>query len=167
MRSARPGDWGWTGSIAFPGRPPASAGATPAPRDRGAEERGLLTRLVAVDRIAERLGTVPGGFRRAPADPELKPAIGEQIGRRGSLGHVERVLVAHVDHAGADLDPARPDADRREKRERRGELAGEMVDPHERPVDPDLLSGNRELNRLVQRVGTRVGQSAAWMPGAE
>jgi hypothetical protein len=42
-----------------------------------------------------------------------------------------------------------------------------MVDPHERPVDPDLLSGDRELYRLVQRVAAGVGQSAAWMPGAE
>ncbi|MEN9222867.1 MAG: hypothetical protein Q6M04_10565, partial [Thermostichus sp. BF3_bins_97] len=47
--------------------------------------------------------------------------------------HVERVLVAHVDHAGADLDPAGPRADGRQQREGGGELAGEVV---EDGVDP-------------------------------
>jgi len=68
-------------------------------RDRGAEEFRLLTRLVVADRIAEGLGAVPGGFWRAAADAELESAVGEQIGCRGGLGHVERVLVAHVDDA--------------------------------------------------------------------
>jgi hypothetical protein len=137
------------------------------PRDRGAEERRLLARLVVIDRIAEGLGTVPRRLGRAPADPELESAVGEQIGCRCGLGHVERVLIAHVDHAGADLDAAGLDADRREEREGRGELAGEVVDADERPVDPDLLGGDCELDRLAKRVATRVGQSAARMPGAE
>ena len=110
---------------------------------------------------------MPRRLGRAAADPELEPAAGEQIGCRGGLGHVERVLVAHVDHAGADLDPARPDADRREEGERRGELAGEVVDADERPVDPDLLGGDCELDRLAQRVAAIVGQPAARVPGAE
>src|SRR2546430_14340189 len=88
-------------------------------------------------------------------------------GCRGGLGHVERFLVAHVDDAGADLDPAGLDADRREEREGGGELAGEVVDADERPVDPDLLGGDRELDGLAKRVAARVGQPAAWVPGAE
>src|SRR3954453_14733659 len=48
-----------------------------------------------------------------------------------------------------------------------GELAGEVVDADERPVDPDLLGGNCELYGLTKCVAARVGQSAAWMPGAE
>ena len=114
MRSARPGDWGWTGASRSPA--PARVGGNDAgPRDRGTEERRLLTRLVGIDRVAKGLGTVPRRLGRAPADAELEPTAGEQIGGRGRLGHVERVLVAHVDHAGADLDPARLDADRSEE----------------------------------------------------
>ena len=135
--------------------------------DRGAEERRLLARIVGVDRVAEGLGTVPGRLGRAAADAELEPATGEQVCRRRRLGHVERVLVAHVDHAGADLDPRRLDADRREERERRGELSCEMVDTDERPVDPDLLRRDRELDGLAERVAAGVRQPAAGMPGAE
>ena len=133
--------------------PAADVGADDAGAgDRGAEERRLLARLVVVDRVAERLGAVPGRLGRAAADAELEPAAGEEVGRGGVLGHVERVLVAHVDHAGADLDPARPDADRGEQREGRGELAREVMDAHERAVDADLLGGDRELDRLAKRV---------------
>ena len=167
IRSARPGDCGWTGEHRV-ARPAADVGGDDAGAgDRGAEERRLLACLVGVDRVAERLGAAPGRLGRAAADAELEPAAREQVRGRGGLGHVERVLVAHVDHAGADLDPARLDADRREERERRGELAGEVVDADERPVDPDLLGGDRELDRLAQRVAAGVRQPAAWMPGAE
>src|SRR6266576_1142411 len=106
-------------------------------------------------------------MQATPADAELEPATRKQVRRRGGLGHVERVLVAHIDHAGADLDPARPDADRREQGEGGGELAGEVVDANERPVDPDLLGGDCELDGLAKRIAARVGQPAAWMPGAE
>src|SRR5262249_47988036 len=116
---------------------------------------------------AEGLGAAPRGLRRAAADAELEPPAREQIRRGRGLGHVERVLVAHVDHAGADLDPARPDADRREARGRRGELAREVVDADERAVDPDLLRGDRELDRLAERVAAGVRQPAARVPGAE
>ena len=46
----------------------------------------------------------------------------------------------------------RPRADRGEQRERRGELAGEVVDPVVRAVGTELLGGDRELDRLEQRV---------------
>ena len=120
--------------------------------DGGPEQRRLLACLVGVDRVAERLGAAPGRLWRAAADAELEPPACEQIGRGCFLGHVQRVLVPHVDHAGADLDPAGLDADRREQREGRGELAREVVHAHERSVDPDLLGSDRELDRLAQRV---------------
>ena len=149
IRSDRPGDCGWTGSIAFAG-PAARVGADDAVAgDRSAEERRLLARLVRVDGVAERLGAAPGGLGRAAADAELEPAAGEQIRGGGVLRHVQRVLVAHVDDAGADLDPAGLDADRGEERERRGELAREVVDADERAVDADLLGGDGELDRLA------------------
>lgn len=60
-------------------------------------------------------------------DPRLQPPTGDEVVRPGILGHVGGVLVAHVDHAGADLDDARLDADGRKAWERRRELIGEVV----------------------------------------
>ena len=60
------------------------------------------------------------------------PAI--TVGGAGVLGHVERVLVAHVDDGRADLDPLRAGPDRGEQRERRRELLGEVVDAVVRTV---------------------------------
>ncbi len=78
-------------------------------------------------RVAEVAPAVDDLLGRAAADAELQPPAGDEVGGAGVLGHVERVLVAHVDDAGADLDPAGPRADGRQQRERRGELAGEVV----------------------------------------
>ena len=117
--------------------------------DRSAEERGLLARLVRVDGVAERLGAAPGGLGRAAADAELEPAAGEQIRSGSGLRHVQRVLVAHVDDARPDLDPARLDTDRSQERERRGELAREVVDADECSVDAQLLGGDGKLDRLA------------------
>src|SRR5215475_6809266 len=54
-------------------------------------------------------------FWRATADPELEPPAADQIRRAGVLHHIERVFVPHVDDTGADLDAARPGADRGEQ----------------------------------------------------
>src|SRR4051794_5937895 len=72
--------------------------------------------------------TIDDLFRRATAQPELEPSGADQVGGARLLGHVERVFVAHVDHRGAELDPARPGAHRREQRKGGGELASEMMD---------------------------------------
>jgi tetratricopeptide (TPR) repeat protein len=45
--------------------------------------------------------------------------------RTGVLCHVERVLVAHIDHCRADLDPAGARANCRQQRERRSQLPRE------------------------------------------
>ncbi len=125
-------------------------------------------RLVLVRHVPERLRAAQGGLRRAAADPELEPAVADQVRGGCLLGHVEGVLVAHVDHRGADLDPACAGADRREQRERRGQLAREVVDAHECAVDPDLLGGDCELDRLDQRVsrGSRL-RAGGVLPVAE
>ena len=57
--------------------------------------------------------------------------------------------------AGADLDAARPGADRRQQRERRAELAGEVMHPEVGAVGAELLRRDGELDRLQQRVGGR------------
>src|SRR5690606_15566269 len=69
------------------------------------------------------------------------------------LGHVERVLVPHVDDARADLDPAGPRADGGQQRERAGELPGEVVHAEVGAVGPELLRGHGQLDRLQQGVG--------------
>jgi len=42
-----------------------------------------------------------------------------------------------------------------------------VVDADERPVDPELLGGDRELDRLAQGLAASVRQTAARMPRAE
>ena len=97
------------------------------------EELGVAPRHVGIGlalgrAVAEVAPAVDDLLGRAPADAELQPAAGDEVGGAGVLGHVEGVLVAHVDDGGADLDAARPRADRREQRKGRGELAGKVVD---------------------------------------
>ena len=157
IRSASPGDCGWIGSVPRAG-PAAGVGVDDAgARDRGHEHVELRARDVGVvqalgRRVAERLEPAAGRLGRAAADAELQAAAAEQIRDRRVLGHVERVLVAKVDDAGADLDAARAHADRREQRERRRQLPGEVMDAHERTVHTELLGSDRELDRLRQRV---------------
>jgi hypothetical protein len=66
--------------------------------------RGIAEVAVAVDHL---LG-------RTAAYAELQSPTRNEVGRASFLGHVERVLVAHIDHAGPDLDPAGPGTDGRE-----------------------------------------------------
>src|SRR5450631_2101854 len=73
---------------------------------------------------------------RAAADTELQAPACDEIGGTGVLGHVERVLVAHVDHGRADLDPAGIRPDRRQERQGRGELAREFMHPEIAPSAP-------------------------------
>ena len=124
------------------------------------EDLGVAPRHVGVGlalrrRVAEVAPAVDHLLGRAAADAELQAAAGDEIGRAGVLRHVERVLVAHVDDGGADLDPLGPRADRRQQRERRAELAGEVVDAEVRAVGAELLGRDGELDRLQQRVGRR------------
>ena len=117
-------------------------------------------------RVAEVAPAVDHLLRRAAADPELQPAAGDEVRRARVLGHVQRVLVAHVDHGGADLDRARPRADGRKQRERRAELAREMVHAEVRAVGAQLLGGDGELDRLQQRVGRGAHLRAVTSPSS-
>ena len=105
--------------------------------------------------IAEIAPAVDHLLGRTAADAKLQPSTCNQIGRTGILRHVVGVLVAHVDDRGADLDTARPGADRREQRERRGQLSGEMVHPEVCPVGAQFLRGDGEVDRLQQGIGGR------------
>ena len=79
--------------------------------------------------VAEVAEAVDHLLRRAAADPELQATAGDEVGGAGVLGHVQRVLVAHVDDRGADLDALRPGADRGQQRERRRRAAGRSGGP--------------------------------------
>ena len=103
--------------------------------------------------IAEMAPAIDHLLGRAAADAELQPAAGDEVGGAGVLGHVERVLVAHVDDGGADLDAAGAGADRGEQREGRGELPGEMMHAEICAVRAQLLRRDGEIDRLQQRVG--------------
>ena len=162
MRSRKPSEWG---------------SRRRRPGGFGNIGRGLgCGEALAAQQIEEHLGVAPGHvgvglalgrgvaevappvdhlLGRPAADAELQAAAGDDVGRARVLGHVERVLVAHVDHRRADLDAAGPRADRRQQRERRAELAGEVMHAEIRPVRAQLLGSDGEVDGLQERVGRR------------
>ena len=107
--------------------------------------------------VAEIAPPIDHLLGRAAADAELQPAAGDEVGGAGVLHHVERVLVAHVDHGRADLDPAGLCADGGQQRKGRGELAREMMDAEIGAVRAQLFRRDRKLDRLQQRVRGRAG----------
>ena len=95
-----------------------------------------LTLSRAVAEIAPPVDHLLG---RTPADSKLQPSARDEVGRGRILDHVERVLVAHVDHRRADFDAAGLCANGRQQRERRSELPREVVDAEIGPVRPQRL----------------------------
>ena len=87
-------------------------------------------------REAEVAPAVDHLLGRATADAELKPTARDKVGRAGVFDHVERVLVAHVDDRGADLDAAGARADGGEQREGRGELRAKWCTRKYEPSAP-------------------------------
>jgi hypothetical protein len=168
---APPDPLGQAGGLGLDGQPAADPGAGRVgvrdrrAADRGQERLGLAPGAVRVGLalgvdVAERLGPAQRDLRRPAADPELEPPAADQVGGRRLLGHVERVLVAHVDDRGADLDPAGAGGDGRQQRERGGQLALEVMHADERSVHADLLGGLGQLDGLEQRVRRRPGLRA-------
>ena len=121
------------------------------------EDLGVAPRHVGVGHALRRHVTevaeaVDHLLGRTAADAELQAAAGDEVGGAGILRHVHRIFVAHVDDRGADLDARGLGAAGREQRERRAELAREMMNAEKSAVGTELLGRNRELNRLQQRV---------------
>ena len=119
----------------------------------GVAPRHVGVALAFGRRVAEIAPAVDHLLGRAAADAELQAAAGDDVGRAGILRHVERVLVAHVDHRGADLDALGARADGGQQREGRAELAGIVMHAEERAVGAELFGGDRKLDRLQQRIG--------------
>ena len=92
---------------------------------------------------------------RTAADAELQASAADDVGSTSVLCHVERVLIAHIDDCRADLNPLGLRADSSQQRERRAELAGEMVHAEVSPVRAELLGGDGQVDRLQEGVGSR------------
>src|SRR5207302_11507234 len=60
--------------------------------------------------------------------------------------------ISHVDHRRPDFNAAGLGADGRQQRERRGKLAGEVMDPKIGPVGAQFLGGNGEVDGLQERI---------------
>jgi hypothetical protein len=82
----------------------------------------------------------------------LQAAAGDEVSGTGILGHIERVLVTHVDDRGAYFDAAGSGPDGGQQRKGRGELTGEMVRAKIGPVGAKLLGSDRQLDGLKQRI---------------
>ncbi len=106
-------------------------------------------------RVTEVAKPVDHLLGRPAGNAELQAPGGDEVGGAGVLRHVHRVLVAHVDDRGADLDRLGLRAARRQQRERRAELAREVMHPEIGAVGAELLGRDREVDRLQQRVGRR------------
>ena len=111
MRSRRPSECGSRrsrpGGFGNIGR--GFGWAKPSPFSSVEEDLGVAAGHVGVGLalgrlVAEVAPAVDHLLGRAAADAELQAAAGDEVGRAGVLGHVERVLVAHVDDRRADLD---------------------------------------------------------------
>ena len=105
--------------------------------------------------VAEVPEAIDDLLGRTAADPELQATARDEVGGTGILDHVQRVLVAHVDDGRPDLDAPGASADRRQERERRRKLLGEVVDPEVGTVGTQVLDRLGELDRLDERVRRR------------
>jgi hypothetical protein len=118
--------------------------------------------------VAEVTKTVDHLLRRTAADAELQASAGNDVGGTRIFCHVERVFVAHVDDAGADLDVLGLCADGGQQRKRRGELAGIVVDTEIGAVGPQFLCRHGKVDRLHQHVRRRPrGRLRGGVPVAE
>jgi hypothetical protein len=139
-------------------RPPLTRSAGPvratAAPPIAARKISVLRRAASASLVrgpAERLGAAQHGFASRLTPSCSRPPLIRS--RRRGFGHVQRVLVSHVDDRGPDLDPAGPRSDRGQQREWGGQLPLEVVHADERPVDPEVLGRLGQLDGLQQRVG--------------
>jgi hypothetical protein len=111
--------------------------------------------LALFGHVAEIAPAVDHLLRRAAADAELEAPAADQIGGPRILGHVERVLIAHVDDGRTDLDAPRLRADRRQQREGRSELAREMMDAEVSAVRAEFLGRHSKVDGLEEAITGR------------
>ena len=137
------------------------AARSPSPRSSfekllGVAPAHLFIALALCRLMAKITPSIDHLFRRSATDAELQPPTGDEIGCARILHHIVRILVTHVDHGGADLDALGLCADGREQRERRCELAGEVVDTEVGSVRSQPLGLHGKIDGLQERVGCRL-----------
>jgi hypothetical protein len=89
----------------------------------------------------------------------LQASAGDDVGGASVLCHVQRILIAHIDDRGANLDAPGPGTDSRQQREGRAELAGEVMYAEKSPVRAEFLGSDGELDRLQQGVGSTIASA--------
>ena len=146
--------------------------AKPSPRSTSRNtsvwRRAMSASLIALGRrVAEIATAVDHLLGRAAADAELQPPAGDQVGGARVLHHVERVLVAHVDDRGAELDASwsarrRPPAAGRASRaggrsDARGSRPRRRRAPRRRPRARSIAAGHRRAERVCD-----CGEGVQW-----
>ena len=130
------------------------------PAQRFEKNLGVRARHVGVGlavrrHVAEIAPAIDHLLGRTARNAELQPAAGDEVGSAGVLRHVKRVLVAHVDDRGAELDFLGARAASRQQRKGRTKLPGEMMDAKIGAVGAQFLGRDCELDGLNERVGGR------------
>ncbi len=115
--------------------------------------------LALLRKVAEVAPTVDHLLRRAPADSQLQPAARNEVGRAGLLGHIERVLVAHVDDRRADFDTAGLRTHGGQQRET-AKRAGGRSDAHGNRRRPRRSPRPRPQGRWIAEAHRRPSASA-------
>ena len=105
--------------------------------------------------IAKITPTIDHLLWRTATDTQLQTSAGDQVRSAGILRHVVRIFIAHVDHRGADLNPLRLGADRREQWERRCQLPRKVMDTKVGSIHSQTLGLHSEVNRLQERICCR------------
>ncbi|KAF0115413.1 MAG: hypothetical protein FD150_1081 [Rhodobacteraceae bacterium] len=130
--------------------------------------RHVLIALAFFRRVAEVAPAFNHLLGRAAGDAKLQPPARNQVGGACILDHVERIFIAHVDDAGADLDSLGPGANGSEEREGRAKLVGEMVDAKVGAVGTKVFCGFSQLDGLRQHISSGTdGRAALIRPVAE
>ena len=124
-------------------------------QDLGVAPRHVGIGLALGRGVTEVAPAVDHLLGRTAADAQLQAPAGDDVGCTCVLRHVQRVLIPHVDDRRADLDPLGLRADGGQQRERRAELAGEVMHTEVSPVRAELLGCDGELDRLQEGVGSR------------
>ena len=96
--------------------------------------------------VAEVAPAINHLFWRATADTQLQSPTGNNISGTCVLRHVQRILVAHIDHRCADFDALGSRANCGQERERRAELPCEVMDAKIRPISPQLFGRDGKIN---------------------
>ena len=99
--------------------------------------------------VAKALKAADNGFGRATGDTQLQSTRRNKVCHGGKFSHVERVFVAHVNHAGTQLDAFGLGGDCGEQRVGGRLLLVEVVHAEERAVQPDIFSTYGKVNCLV------------------